>query len=150
MEFHCCWTWKRTNGTFQLCHILLGHRDVRPLKPILVLTPMGQEDAGCFDCGERAYPYNDCGSSFWAPEDHKIPLVVVQIIDTTYCKEDMHLMHLIRILVLLAAHFDFWFRVKHIMYGTNVLWWKTLINLTNQSYIVKNFPVNILQLNKRI
>ena len=38
---------------------------------------------------------------------------VVHILNSTYSR-DPHLMHLIRILVFLAAHFDFWFRAQHI------------------------------------
>ena len=38
---------------------------------------------------------------------------VVQVLNSTYSK-DPHLMHLIRILVFLAAHYDFWFQAQHI------------------------------------
>jgi len=38
---------------------------------------------------------------------------VVQVLNSTYSK-DPHLMHLIRMLVFLAAHFDFWFQAQHI------------------------------------
>ena len=40
-------------------------------------------------------------------------LAVVQVIQATYCK-DSHLMHLIRLLVFFAAHFNFWFSACHI------------------------------------
>ena len=40
-------------------------------------------------------------------------LAVVQVIQVTYCK-DPHLMHLIRLLVFFAAHFNFWFSASHI------------------------------------
>ena len=40
-------------------------------------------------------------------------MAVVHILNSTYSKDD-HIMHLIRILVFLAAHFDFWFIAKHI------------------------------------
>ena len=40
-------------------------------------------------------------------------MAVVHILTTTYSK-DAHLMHLIRILMFLAAHFDCWFVTKHI------------------------------------
>lgn len=40
-------------------------------------------------------------------------MAVVHILNSTYSK-DSHLMHLIRILVFLAARFDFWFVAKHI------------------------------------
>ena len=40
-------------------------------------------------------------------------LAVVQVLQATYCR-DTHLMHLIRLLVLLAAHFNFWFIATHI------------------------------------
>ena len=35
-------------------------------------------------------------------------IAVVQVLNSTYSK-DSHLMHLVQILVFLAAHFDFWF-----------------------------------------
>ena len=44
-------------------------------------------------------------------------LAVVHIL----CSKDAHLMHLIRILVFLAAHFDFWFVAKHIEGRANSL-----------------------------
>ena len=47
-------------------------------------------------------------------------IAVVHILNTTYSK-DAHLMHLIRILVFLAAHFDFWFVAKHIEGRVNSL-----------------------------
>ena len=47
-------------------------------------------------------------------------LAVVQTINSTYCK-DVHLMHLIRILVFLAAHFDFWFRAEHVVGWSNTI-----------------------------
>ena len=47
-------------------------------------------------------------------------LAVVHILNSTYSK-DAHLMHLIRILVFLAAHFDFWFVAKHIEGRANSL-----------------------------
>ena len=40
-------------------------------------------------------------------------MAVVHILNSTYSK-DGHIMHLIHILVFLAAHFDFWFIAKHI------------------------------------
>ena len=40
-------------------------------------------------------------------------MAVVHILNSTYSK-DGHIMHLTRILVFLAAHFDFWFIAKHI------------------------------------
>ena len=40
-------------------------------------------------------------------------MAVVHILNSTYSK-DGHIMHLIQILVFLAAHFDFWFIAKHI------------------------------------
>ena len=45
-------------------------------------------------------------------------LGVVQVINATYCRE-VHLMHLIRVLVFLAAHFDFWFKAEHIEGSAN-------------------------------
>ena len=39
-------------------------------------------------------------------------LAVVHILNSTYSK-DSHLMHLVRILVFVAARFDFWFVAKH-------------------------------------
>ena len=47
-------------------------------------------------------------------------LAVVHILNSTYSK-DAHLMHLIHILVFLAAHFDFWFVAKHIEGRANSL-----------------------------
>jgi len=38
---------------------------------------------------------------------------VVHVLNSTYSR-DPHLMHLIRILVFLAACFDFWFQAQHI------------------------------------
>ena len=40
-------------------------------------------------------------------------MAVVHVLNSTYSKDD-HIMHLIRILVFLAAHFDFWFVARHI------------------------------------
>ena len=47
-------------------------------------------------------------------------LAVVQVLNATYCKE-VHLMHLIRVLVFLAAHFNFWFRAEHLAGSSNTL-----------------------------
>ena len=47
-------------------------------------------------------------------------MAVVHILNSTYSK-DAHLMHLIRILVFLAAHFDFWFVAKHVEGRANSL-----------------------------
>ena len=47
-------------------------------------------------------------------------LAVVHILNSTYSK-DSHLMHLVRILVFLAAHFDFWFVAKHVEGKANSL-----------------------------
>ena len=44
-------------------------------------------------------------------------IAVVQVIQATYSREP-HLMHLIRILVFFAAHFNFWFSASHVA-GTN-------------------------------
>ena len=40
-------------------------------------------------------------------------LPVVQVLQVTYSR-DPHLMHLIRLLVLFAAHFNFWFTATHV------------------------------------
>ena len=40
-------------------------------------------------------------------------LIVVHILNSTYSK-DSHFMHLVHILMFLAAHFDFWFVAKHV------------------------------------
>ena len=40
-------------------------------------------------------------------------MAVIHVLNSTYSKDD-HIMHLIRILVFLAAHFDFWFVASHI------------------------------------
>ena len=40
-------------------------------------------------------------------------IAVVQVLQSTYCKEP-HLMHLIRLLVFFAAHYNFWFSASHI------------------------------------
>ena len=45
---------------------------------------------------------------------------VVDIINSTHSKES-HLMHLIRLLVFFACHYDFWFRAKHIPGQQNTL-----------------------------
>lgn len=47
-------------------------------------------------------------------------MAVVHILNSTYSK-DSHIMHLIQILVFLAAHFDFWFIAKHIEGKSNCL-----------------------------
>lgn len=47
-------------------------------------------------------------------------MAVVHVINSTYSK-DLHLMHLIRILVFLAARFEFWFVAKHIEGRANSL-----------------------------
>ena len=40
-------------------------------------------------------------------------LAVVQVLQATYSR-DSHLMHLIRLLVLFVAHFNFWFTATHV------------------------------------
>ena len=47
-------------------------------------------------------------------------LVVVHILNSTYSK-DSHFMHLVHILMFLAAHFDFWFVAKHLEGNANSL-----------------------------
>ena len=47
-------------------------------------------------------------------------MAVVHVLNATYCKY-LHLMHLIRILVFLAAHFNFWFVAEHIVGKDNSL-----------------------------
>ena len=51
-------------------------------------------------------------------QGHLIPfsvdkMSVVHVVNSTYSK-DPHLMHMIRVLVFLAAYFNFWFRAEHI------------------------------------
>ena len=46
--------------------------------------------------------------------------VVVDIINNTHSKEP-HLMHLIKLLVFLACHYDFGFKVAHITVKENIL-----------------------------
>ena len=45
---------------------------------------------------------------------------VVHILNSTYSK-DPHLMHMVRVFVFLAAHFNFWFRAEHIEGKANSL-----------------------------
>ena len=45
---------------------------------------------------------------------------VVHVLNSTYSK-DPHLMHLIHILVFMAAHFDFWFQAQHVEGKSNHL-----------------------------
>ena len=47
-------------------------------------------------------------------------MAVVHVLKATYCK-DLHIMHLIRILVFLAARFNFWFVADHIIGKENSL-----------------------------
>ena len=47
-------------------------------------------------------------------------LAVVHILNLTYSK-DSHFMHLVHILMFLAAHFDFWFVAKHVEGNANSL-----------------------------
>ena len=47
-------------------------------------------------------------------------LAVIHILNSTYSK-DSHLMHLVHILMFLAAHFDFWFVAKHVEGNANSL-----------------------------
>ena len=47
-------------------------------------------------------------------------LAVVHILNSTYSK-DSHFMHLVHILMFLAAHFDFWFVAKHVEGNANSL-----------------------------
>jgi len=58
-------------------------------------------------------------------KSHLIKMVVdnmsvVHVLNLTYSK-DPHLMHLIRILVFMAAHFDFWFQAQHVEGKSNHL-----------------------------
>ena len=45
-------------------------------------------------------------------------LAVIQVIQATYSR-DTHLMHLIRLLALFTAHFNFWFNATHVMRKEN-------------------------------
>ena len=45
---------------------------------------------------------------------------VVHVLQATYSRES-HLMHLIRVLVFLASHFNFWFTASHIAGDSNIL-----------------------------
>ena len=47
-------------------------------------------------------------------------LAVVEAINSTFCK-DLHLMHLIRLLVFFAAHHNFWFHAIHLAGKDNKL-----------------------------
>ena len=46
-------------------------------------------------------------------------MAVVHVLNNTYSK-DLHLMHLIRVLVFLASHYDFWFSTSHIEGKDNI------------------------------
>ena len=43
---------------------------------------------------------------------------VVHVLNST-CSKDPHLMHLIHILVFMAAHFNFWFQAQHVKGKSN-------------------------------
>ena len=72
-------------------------------------------------------------------------LAVVQVIQATYSRET-HLMHLIRLLVLFAAHFNFWFIATHVMGEKNTFAdalsrrFISLTDATHQSAAYSNSP----------
>ena len=47
-------------------------------------------------------------------------LIIVQVLQATYSREP-HLMHLVRLLVFFATHFNFWFSASHIAGSDNSL-----------------------------
>lgn len=62
---------------------------------------------------------------------------VVYILNKTHSRES-HLMHLIRLLVFYAAHFDFWFRAEHIPGKSNSL--ADALSRDNISYFLLQAP----------
>lgn len=55
-------------------------------------------------------------------------VAIVHVLKAIYCK-NLHLMHLIRILVFLVAYFNFWFVANHIM-GKDTMWLITYPGIT--------------------
>ncbi|XP_011404799.1 PREDICTED: uncharacterized protein LOC100639764 [Amphimedon queenslandica] len=62
---------------------------------------------------------------------------VAYILNKTHSKES-HLMHLIRLLVFYAAHFDFWFRAEHIPEKRNSL--ADALSRDNINYFLSQAP----------
>ena len=89
----------------------------------LVLTPMGQDVTVMFKelifivIAAAIFGHHWRGKIIKFQVDN---LGVVKIVNATYCR-DVHLMHLIRILVFLVAHFEFWFRAEHIVGHANTI-----------------------------
>ena len=67
-------------------------------------------------------------------------LAVVQALQATYSR-DIHLMHLIRLLVLFAAHFNFWFTASHVAGKKNTC---DAIS-RNDTEILQQLPVLLVQ-----
>ena len=67
---------------------------------------------------------------------------VVDIINNTHSKES-HLMHLIRLLVFLACHYDFWFKAAHIPGKENIL--ADALSRNNVSYFMSQVPQASIQ-----
>ena len=91
------------------------------LEPPLVSTPMGRQTADPFHRSEGAHPNSGCSSGFWPPverKDSSVPSGQLGCGTSSQCYE-VHLMHLIRVLVFLAAYFDFWFRAERIAGSSN-------------------------------
>ena len=68
-------------------------------------------------------------------------LAVVQALQATYSR-DIHLMHLIRLLVLFAAHFNFWFTASHVAGKKNTC--ADAIS-RNDTEILQQLPVLLVQ-----
>ena len=68
-------------------------------------------------------------------------LAVVQVLQATYSR-DIHLMHLIRLLVLFAAHFNFWFTASHVAGKKNTC--ADAIS-RNDTEILQQLPVLLVQ-----
>ena len=64
-------------------------------------------------------------------------LAVVQVLQATYSR-DIHLMHLIRLLVLFAAHFNFWFTATHVARKKNTF--ADALSRTNASLFLSQLP----------
>jgi len=63
---------------------------------------------------------------------------VVHVLNSTYSK-DPHLMHMIRVLVFLAAYFNFWFRAEHIEGRSNCL--ADALSRNNLEYFLSQSPL---------
>ena len=66
---------------------------------------------------------------------------VVDILERGYSRED-HLMHLVRLLVFLASHYNFWFTASHIPGANNT--WADAISRNRASVFLGQSPTPVL------